>query len=136
MILAPGSSSIAISDGLKITLSGLTPQSLFDEIRSGAAWVAERSSLVRIDDERLRAYAAELPLSEVANPVLDPGAHFLGRGEDTVAYFVILDAVNFGSGWFPILRKRAAARGTSPSRGASPTGSRRRGRRRRPCLQR
>ena len=43
--------------------------------------------------------------------MLDPGAHFLGRGEDTVAYFVILDAVNFGSGWFPILRKRAGLLG-------------------------
>ena len=73
--------------------------------------MAERARFVRIDDERLRAYAAGLPVAEVENPVLDPGAHLLGRGEDTVAYFVILDAVNFGSGWFPILKKRPGCSG-------------------------
>jgi hypothetical protein len=87
------------------------PASVFDEIREAAAWVAARSRLVRIDHDRLRAYAGSLPLDEIANPVLDEGAHLLGRGKDTLAYFVILDAINFGSGWFPKLRKRPGCSG-------------------------
>jgi hypothetical protein len=83
----------------------------FDEIRAATAWVAERSRLVRIDDARLRAYASELPADEIANPVLDPTAHVLDGGGATVAYFVVLDAINFGSGWFPVLRKRPGCSG-------------------------
>jgi hypothetical protein len=85
--------------------------SIFDEIREAAAWVAARSRLVRIDHDRLRAYARGLPPGEIANPVLDERAHLLGRGTDTLAYFVILDAINFGSGWFPKLRKRPGCSG-------------------------
>ena len=47
---------------------------------------------------------------------------------DVAAYFLTLDTINFGSGWFPTLRKRStttAARSpaTSPSPGRSPTAS-------------
>lgn len=84
---------------------------VFDEIREGAAWVAARARSVRVDGERLMAYASALPIEEIRNPVLDRDAHVLGGGVDTVAFFLILDAVNFGSGWFPVLRKRTGCSG-------------------------
>jgi hypothetical protein len=85
--------------------------SIFDEVRAAAEWVAAQARLVRIDDARLREFATELPVGEIESPVLDAGAHLLGKGTDTLAYFVILDAVNFGSGWFPKLRKRPGCSG-------------------------
>jgi hypothetical protein len=84
---------------------------LFDEIRAACGWVAARARSVRIDDARLREYAAALPIAEIRAPVLDPSAHVLGRGAETLAYFVILDAINFGSGWFPVLEKRPGSSG-------------------------
>ena len=45
-------------------------------------------------------------------PVLDPERHFLdGPREAVAAYLLTLDAVNFGSGWFPTLRKRPGCSG-------------------------
>jgi Potential Queuosine, Q, salvage protein family len=85
--------------------------SVFDEIRDAASRVAERARFVKIDEVRLREYAAVLPLGEIENPVLDSGAHLLGRGSETLAFFIVLDAVNFGSGWFPKLRKRPGCSG-------------------------
>jgi hypothetical protein len=36
----------------------------------------------------------------------DPDSHYLGQGDDTAAFFLTLDAINFGSGYFPHLSKR------------------------------
>ena len=45
-------------------------------------------------------------------PALDPVRHFLdGSPADVAAYFLTVDSVNFGSGWFPTLRKRAGSSG-------------------------
>ena len=45
-------------------------------------------------------------------PVLDPERHYLeGSREDAAMYVLSLDAINFGSGWFPTLRKRPGASG-------------------------
>src|SRR5215210_4941299 len=45
-------------------------------------------------------------------PVLDPERHFLeGSREDVAMYMLTLDTINFGSGWFPTLRKRPASSG-------------------------
>jgi hypothetical protein len=39
-------------------------------------------------------------------PKLDPEIHYLeGEREDVAAFVLTLDAINFGSGWFPTLRK-------------------------------
>jgi hypothetical protein len=36
---------------------------------------------------------------------LDPELHFLdGPAEEVARYVLVLDAINFGSGWFPTLR--------------------------------
>lgn len=84
---------------------------VLDEIRARCREVADGASVVRIDLDRLPAYAEELrPL--VAAPVDDdPGRMRLGSVTDTVAFVVALDAVNFGSGWFPLLRKRPGMSG-------------------------
>lgn len=85
--------------------------SLVDEIREACAWVCARARHVRIDADALPAYAAALPASDAA-PALDGDAHVVdGPAELRAAFFLTLDAVNFGSGWFPTLRKRPGRSG-------------------------
>jgi len=81
------------------------------EVRSACAWVAEQARFVRIHEQRIAAYAASLPLEQIAHPEHDAQAHYLGQGDDTVAFFLALDAINFGSGYFPQLRKRPGMSG-------------------------
>ena len=66
---------------------------------------------MQIDRGRIPEYAALLPLELVAHPEHDPHCHYLGHGDDTVAFFLTLDAINFGSGYFPRLRKRPGMSG-------------------------
>jgi hypothetical protein len=84
---------------------------LFDEVRSACKVVAERATQVHIDYERLASYAAALPLEKVVRPTIDPTCHYIGHGEDTLSFFVVLDTINFGSGYFPHLRKRPGMSG-------------------------
>jgi hypothetical protein len=79
---------------------------IFDEIRAACRHVAENAALVRIDDAMLAAYARDFPLSEIGKAGLDPATHHLGRGEETLAFILVLDTINFGSGYFPHLKKR------------------------------
>ncbi len=44
-------------------------------------------------------------------PLLDPTNHYLCRDDDTVAFLLTLDAINFGSGYFPLLRKHPGMSG-------------------------
>jgi len=45
-------------------------------------------------------------------PALDPERHYLeGSREDVAMYMLTLDTINFGSGWFPELRKRPGSSG-------------------------
>src|SRR5918996_1691440 len=77
-----------------------------DEGRSSCRAIAETARYVSIDLDAAR------PTAEAHPPALDPEAHYLeGSPEDVAAYLLTLDAVNFGSGWFPTLRKRAGSSG-------------------------
>jgi len=59
---------------------------------------------VRIEAEAIPAYAAGLAPVDAAG---DPAAELGGAGREARAAFVIcLDAINFGSGWWPTIRKR------------------------------
>src|SRR5919106_367734 len=79
---------------------------LLDEVRSSCRAIAETSRFVSIHLEHARVPPEADP------PALDPEAHYLeGSPEDVAAYMLTLDAVNFGSGWFPTLRKRAGRSG-------------------------
>jgi hypothetical protein len=79
---------------------------LTDEVREGAARIAADARWVSIDLDRLD------DVEPAAPPVLDPERHYLeGSREDVCAYLLVLDSVNFGSGWFPTLRKRPGCSG-------------------------
>jgi len=75
-------------------------------IRAACAAVAERARSVRIVAERIPEYAASLPPApppRVPAPTADD--------EQTAAFWLTLDAINFGSGWFPTLRKPSGLSG-------------------------
>src|SRR5688500_14606488 len=72
-----------------------------DDIRAACARVAARARHVRIVEDAIPAYAATLPASSPPAPDLAPGA----SDEERAAFSLQLNAVNFGSGWFPTLRK-------------------------------
>jgi putative queuosine salvage protein len=82
------------------------PISVPDRVREACAWVAARSREVRIEEAAIEVYASGLP--EVgALPPPDPATHFLeGDREARIAFVLCLDAINFGSGWWPTIRKR------------------------------
>ena len=77
-----------------------------EEVRAHAAQVVERARWVRIDLEGVGA------IEPGPEPQLDPDRHFLdGEPEAVAAYVLALTTINFGSGWFPTLRKRAGMSG-------------------------
>lgn len=86
--------------------------SLLDQVRQACQAVAERARYVQVDRQRLSAFARYLltdpsrPLEPLAHPEHDPNCHYLGHGAETVAFFLTLDAINFGSGYSLHLRKR------------------------------
>jgi putative queuosine salvage protein len=73
---------------------------LVDEIRAACARVAARARRVRIVEEAIEPYARTLPAESPPAPELE-GASL----EERAAFSLTLNAVNFGSGWFPTLRK-------------------------------
>jgi hypothetical protein len=79
---------------------------LTDRVRENAAAIAAGARHVSIDLDRVGEIEPGPP------PVLDPERHYLeGSREDVAAYLLTLDAINFGSGWFPTLRKRPGCSG-------------------------
>jgi hypothetical protein len=79
---------------------------LSDDARRASAAIAASARHVEIDLGALDRIEPGPP------PVLDPERHFLeGSREDVAAYLLTLDAINFGSGWFPTLRKRPGSSG-------------------------
>jgi hypothetical protein len=80
--------------------------SLPDQVRESAARIAAGARDVVIDLDRLDVVEPAPP------PVLDPERHFLeGSRGDVASYLLVLDSINFGSGWFPTLRKRPGCSG-------------------------
>jgi hypothetical protein len=75
---------------------------LTDEVRRNAREIAERARFVSIDPTPLGAL----------DPGRPPETHFIAGSAEEVAHFVlVLDSINFGSGWFPTLRKRPGMSG-------------------------
>jgi len=79
--------------------------SVFDEIRRACAAVARQARFVRIVDSQLDLLAARLRAEVGSAAPTDPAHLRLATPQATLAFVVTLDAVNFGSGWFPSLRK-------------------------------
>jgi hypothetical protein len=79
---------------------------LCDDVRRDCAELAGRAGSVTID---VAAFANVEPGPE---PALDPACHYLdGEPADVVTYLLVLDSINFGSGWFPTLNKRPGCSG-------------------------
>jgi len=81
----------------------MTSVSLPGEVRAACAWVAERARFVRIDEGRIEGYARGLPGPGDEVVVAPAGA---GDPEALAAYAICMNAINFGSGWWPTVRKR------------------------------
>jgi hypothetical protein len=80
--------------------------SIGDSVRENGAAIAAQARSVRIDVDALEA------LEPGPSPELDPNRHYLeGPAADVADYLLVLDAINFGSGWFPTLRKRVGSSG-------------------------
>jgi hypothetical protein len=79
---------------------------VFDRIRRRCRDVADQAQRVRIVESAIAGYAGGLASLSLETPAYDDVLHFRGRPEDTVTFLVALDAVNFGSGYFPLLAKR------------------------------
>jgi hypothetical protein len=79
---------------------------LCDEVRTGCAEIAGAARHVAIDLGRIGS------IEPGPAPALDPERHYLeGSAEDVTMFTLTLDAINFGSGWFPTLRKRPGCSG-------------------------
>jgi hypothetical protein len=85
--------------------------SIPDRVRTASAWVADRAASVHIDEGAIEAYAAGLPAASELRPP-DPATHLVeGSRESRAAFVLCLDAINFGSGWWPTIRKRPGRSG-------------------------
>jgi len=74
---------------------------LTDDVRTHCARVAAAARSVTIDRDALEAYAG------APQATLDPELHDVeGSPEALARHLLTLDTINFGSGWFPTLRKR------------------------------
>ena len=83
-----------------------------DELRQACAQVVKRARSVRIDAGAIPAYADSLLEPSAAPAPVGALQSSTPRQRDwAAAFWLTLDAINFGSGWFPQLRKRAGASG-------------------------
>jgi Potential Queuosine, Q, salvage protein family len=87
------------------------------ELRAACETIAERARNVRIERDQIPLYAVSLtlparlaPAASAALPGRDPHPGGAAR-ERLAAFWLTLDAINFGSGWFPTLRKRQGRSG-------------------------
>jgi hypothetical protein len=79
---------------------------IYDHVRRHCARVAQAARWVRIDASALE--------STGAREGLDADLHFLdGEPEEVARYVLVLDAINFGSGWFDSLEPAAGGSGTT-----------------------
>jgi len=79
---------------------------LTEEVRRTAQEIAAGAQWVTVDESALHA------VQRAAPPQLDPAAHYLeGAEEDVATFLVCMDTINFGSGWWPTIRKRPGMSG-------------------------
>jgi Potential Queuosine, Q, salvage protein family len=72
---------------------------LTDDVRAACARVAARARSVRVGEDAVGPYAKTLPTES------PPAPDYEGTLEERAAFSLTLNAINFGSGWFPTLRK-------------------------------
>ena len=84
---------------------------LFDDIKFACQQVSKNPKHVFINYEFLKPYATSLNFAELVKPVYDSYHHLLADDESTLAYVVVLNTINFGSGYFPSLKKNKGMSG-------------------------
>lgn len=91
----------------KVQKIGTDSQSLPARVRETAAWVASQADFVRVNEDRIGAYAADILSKYPLITGLDPEHHFLSQTSPvaTASFVLALDSVNFGSGYFPDVQK-------------------------------
>ena len=88
---------------------GGAPGSVPDRVRAACSRVAGLARSVTIEESAVEPYAAALAASpEPPPPDLSPVD---GDRESRAAFVLCLDAINFGSGWWPTIRKRPGRSG-------------------------
>ncbi len=96
-----------------------TLRAVLEDIRRACAAVAERAQHVHLLPEAVARLAADLAAEGLETDPEDPAHHAVGDDDEARARYVLaLDAVNFGSGWFPVLRKAPGASGYHTIAGA------------------
>lgn len=86
--------------------------SICERVRAACAWVAARARSVHIDERQVEALAAALPDEPEQAGSADPATDLVeAEGEARAAFVICLDAINFGSGWWPTIRKRPGRSG-------------------------
>jgi hypothetical protein len=78
---------------------------VFARVRAAAARVAAQARSVRIDEAGLASLCARLAREPAAQADPDPVQRPFAEPAHTLAFVITLDAINFGSGWFPYLYK-------------------------------
>jgi hypothetical protein len=82
----------------------MTAASLPDLVRDACRRVAAEAAFVRIEEGAVEEYAAGLV--GIPGPEPDPATELLeGDRETRAAFAICLDAINFGSGWWPTIHK-------------------------------
>jgi hypothetical protein len=93
-----------------------------DDLRRACAAVTARARHVRVNEPAVLGYAAALEPPALGREAPPQGSDEPGPpGADaaqSTAYWLTLDAINFGSGWFPTLRKAPGRSGYATIAGA------------------
>ncbi len=85
-----------------------------DSLRETCAWIAARSTHAHVVEARVDDYARTvIAPPSVVKTSEQPAAATRAARETEAAYWLTLDAINFGSGWFPTLRKEQQKTGYS-----------------------
>ncbi len=82
-----------------------TEPGIFAELRAACAEVTRRASWVRIDNVKLDRLAQQLCARRARPDFKAPAPTKLRSDKLTLAYVLTMNAINFGSGWFPHLHK-------------------------------
>ena len=91
------------------TVSHTVQETVVEQIREACEWVAANAQHVKIERHAVPGYAATLPPGPTLTGVRAPLVS--AERERLATFWLTLDAINFGSGWFPTLRKREGRSG-------------------------
>lgn len=84
---------------------------ILQQIRQAAAQVADESRWCGVNYASLMSYPEVIGLGLSENMTHDPSFHLLGAGDATATFFLVLDTINFGSGYFPFIDKERGPSG-------------------------